>query len=195
MTNVTITYLQLLAPEEIKPSSRPAPQDVRIELVQDISPEYSKFLYRSVGSDLNWADRLNSTREEWDAVLRQDGSETWVLYRRGAPQGYVELVTEVVDGRSEVEVFYFGLFPQAIGQGLGGLLLTEVLRQAWAVDSRTPGLPPVSRVWLHTCSLDGPAALPNYEARGLKVYKQEAEETDVKDASIGLWPETSVHAG
>ncbi|MFJ2619589.1 GNAT family acetyltransferase [Glutamicibacter sp. NPDC087344] len=189
MTNVTITYLQLLAPEDIKPSSRPVPEDVRIELVQDISAEYSKFLYRSVGSELNWADRLDSTREQWDAVLRRSGSETWVLYRHGAPQGYVELVTEVVDGRSEVEVFYFGLFPQAIGQGLGGILLGEVLAQAWRVDSRTGSLPPVSRVWLHTCSLDGPAALPNYEARGLKIYKHDAEETEIKDASIGLWPQ------
>ncbi|WP_313814102.1 GNAT family N-acetyltransferase [Glutamicibacter sp.] len=188
MTNVTITYLQLLSPEEITPSSRPAPDDVRIELVRDITPEYSKFLYRSVGSELNWADRLNSTREQWDEVLRREGSETWVVYRDGAPKGYVELVTEVVDSRSEVEVFYFGLFPEAIGQGLGGLLLTHALNEAWNVNQRSPQLPPVGRVWLHTCSLDGPAALPNYEARGLKVYKHETEQTEVKDASAGLWP-------
>ncbi len=188
MTNVTITYLQLLSPDQIKPSSRPAPDDVRIELVKDISPEYSKFLYRSVGSELNWADRLESTREQWDAVLRRDGSETWVIYRGGAPKGYVELVTEVVDGRSDVEVFYFGLFPEAIGQGLGGLLLTRALEEAFKVDQRCPSLPEVRRVWLHTCSLDGPAALPNYEARGLSVYKHETEDTEVKDASVGLWP-------
>jgi hypothetical protein len=28
-------------------------------------------------------------------------------------------------------------------------------------------------VWLHTCTLDDPAALPNYRARGFRPYKQE----------------------
>jgi hypothetical protein len=28
-----------------------------------------------------------------------------------------------------------------------------------------------SRVWVHTCTLDGPHALANYEARGLERYK------------------------
>jgi len=188
MTNVTITYLQLLSKTEIIPSSRPAPADVRIELVKDISPEFSRFLYQGVGSELNWADRLSSTREQWNATLRRPGSETWVLYRDGAPKGYVELVTEVVEDASEVEVFYFGLFPEAIGQGLGGALLTHALNEAWRIPTRDNSLPEVRRVWLHTCSLDGPAALPNYEARGLKVYREETEETEVKDASAGLWP-------
>ncbi|UXN33194.1 hypothetical protein [Glutamicibacter sp. M10] len=43
-------------------------------------------------------------------------------------------------------------------------------------------------MWLHTCSLDSPAALPNYLARGLKIYRTEVEESEVRDASTGLWP-------
>lgn len=188
MTNVTVSYLQMLSPTQLIRSARELPDRVRIERVTAITPEFSRFLYRAVGSELNWADRLSATREEWDEVLRRDGSETWVLYRHGAPQGYVELVTEVVSGRSEVEVYYFGLCPEAIGHGLGGLLLGEVLAQAWNLDSRFAGLPPVARVWLHTCSLDGPVALPNYLARGFAVYREETEDTEVKDASTGLWP-------
>lgn len=188
MTQVTVTYLQQLNPAEVNSSSKSLPEDARIELAEEITPEFSRFLYQSVGSELNWADRLDSTREQWDEVLRRPGSETWVLYQQGAPKGYVELVTEVVEAGSEVEIFYFGLFPEATGRGLGGVLLSEALRQAWALGSRWTQLPAVSRVWLHTCSLDGPAALPNYQARGLKVYRTEVEETDVKDASTGLWP-------
>ena len=188
MTQVTVTYLQQLNPAEVISSSKSLPEDARIELAEEITPEFSRFLYQSVGSELNWADRLDSTREQWDEVLRRPGSETWVLYQQGAPKGYVELVTEVVEAGSEVEIFYFGLFPEATGRGLGGVLLSEALRQAWTLGSRWTQLPAVSRVWLHTCSLDGPAALPNYQARGLKVYRTEVEETDVKDASTGLWP-------
>jgi hypothetical protein len=29
------------------------------------------------------------------------------------------------------------------------------------------------RVWLHTCSLDSPAALPSYERRGFRRYHEE----------------------
>lgn len=188
MPQVTVTYLQQLNSSEVIASAKSLPQDARIELVQQITPEYSRFLYQSVGSELNWADRLGLTREQWNDVLRRTGSETWVLYQHGAPQGYVELVTEVTETGSEVEIFYFGLFPEATGRGLGGVLLTEALQQAWSIDSRWQQLPKVSRVWLHTCSLDGPAALPNYEARGLKIYRTELEQTEVKDASIGLWP-------
>ena len=192
MTQVTVTYLQQLNPAEIISSSKSLPEDARIELADEITPEFSRFLYQSVGSELNWADRLGSTREQWDEVLRRPGSETWVLYQQGAPQGYVELVTEVVEAGSEVEIFYFGLFPEATGRGLGGVLLSEALRQAWALGSRWTQLPAVSRVWLHTCSLDGPAALPNYQARGLKIYRTEVEQTEVKDASTGLWPATAI---
>ncbi|MBM7769244.1 GNAT family N-acetyltransferase [Glutamicibacter nicotianae] len=190
MTQVTVTYLQQLNPAEVIPSSKSLPEDARIELADEITPEFSRFLYQSVGSELNWADRLDSTREQWDEVLRRPGSETWVLYQQGAPKGYVELVTEVVEAGSEVEIFYFGLFPEATGRGLGGVLLSEALRQAWTLGSRWTQLPAVSRVWLHTCSLDGPAALPNYQARGLKIYRTEVEQTEVKDASTGLWPAT-----
>lgn len=189
MPVVTITYLQQLAATDMRPSMRQLPATARIELVQQISPEFSRFLYQSVGSELHWADRLNIGRAQWDNTLRAPGSETYVLYQAGAPKGYAELVTTVVAGHSEVEIFYFGLFPEAIGQGLGGILLSEANAKAWQVATRHRELPPVSRVWLHTCSLDGEAAIPNYQARGFSVYQVLEEETEVRDASVGLWPE------
>ncbi|MGP9529022.1 GNAT family N-acetyltransferase [Glutamicibacter sp. AOP5-A2-18] len=188
MTQVTVTFLQQLSSDELIGSTKTLPSDARIEQVEQITPEFSRFLYQSVGSELNWTDRLDSTREVWNEVLIRPGSETWVLYRGGAPRGYFELVTEAGQGGSEVEIFYFGLFPDATGQGLGGVLLDRALTQAWRLASRWPALPEVSRVWLHTCSLDSPAALPNYLARGLKIYRTEVEESEVRDASTGLWP-------
>jgi GNAT superfamily N-acetyltransferase len=188
MPLVTITYLQQLAPSQMRPSTRQLPQNTRIEKVSQITPEFSRFLYQCVGSKLNWADRLSISRSDWDASLRKPGSETYVLYQDGAPKGYAELATEVRAGRSEVEIYYFGLFPEAIGQGLGGILLSEANRRAWDIPHRENNLPPVSRVWLHTCSLDGEAAIPNYQARGFSVYETLEEETLVLDASLDLWP-------
>lgn len=188
MTLVTVTYLQQLQSTDLVPSSKSLPEDTRLELVEQITPEFSRFLYLSVGSELNWADRLVLTRQQWAEQLAQPGSETHVLYRQGAPQGYVELAANITAQGSDVEIFYFGLFPQATGQGLGGAFLTEAILRAWTLAERVPGLPPVSRVWLHTCSLDGPAALPNYLARGFKIYRTEEEQTQVRDPSLALWP-------
>ncbi|HJX79078.1 GNAT family N-acetyltransferase [Glutamicibacter sp.] len=188
MPLVTITYLQQLAPTHMRPSTRQLPENARIEKVSQITPEFSRFLYQCVGSKLNWADRLSISRNDWDASLRKPGSETYVLYQDGAPQGYAELATEVLAGHSEVEIYYFGLFPEAIGKGLGGILLSEANRRAWDIPQRESTLPPVSRVWLHTCSLDGEAAIPNYQARGFSVYETLEEETLVIDASLELWP-------
>jgi hypothetical protein len=39
--------------------------------------------------------------------------------------------------------------------------------------------------------LDGPAAVANYQARGMSVFKTEVEETEPQDATAGLWPETA----
>ena len=55
--------------------------------------------------------------------------------------------------------------PHAIGRGLGRWLLAEAIAEAWTSEP--------DRVWLHTCTLDSPAALPNYKARGFTPYKTE----------------------
>lgn len=189
MIEVTTTYLQQLSPSGLVASSRPLPAGARIELAREISPEFSRFLYQGVGSDLNWADRLTLTRAQWEALMRTDGTETHVLYVDGAPGGYVELVARHAEGGTEVEIMYFGLFPRCIGRGLGGALLTEGIARAWDLDTRCPGFAPVTRVWVHTCSLDGPAAIANYEARGLRVFRTETEQLVPGDGTAGLWPE------
>ena len=67
-----------------------------------------------------------------------------------------------------MEIAYFGLAPGAIGLGLGKHLLSCAVRDAWAAGP--------SRVWVHTCTLDHPHALPNYQTRGFTVYRTETYE-------------------
>jgi GNAT superfamily N-acetyltransferase len=64
-----------------------------------------------------------------------------------------------------VEIVYFGLLPSFIGQKLGGPLLTSAIQRGWQTGA--------SRVWVHTCDLDHPHALANYQARGMRVYQVE----------------------
>ncbi len=81
----------------------------------------------------------------------------------GAPAGYFELRREP---DSAIEIAYFGLLQEFLGRGLGGHLLTQAVLHAWEAGA--------TRVWVHTSTLDHPAALPNYLKRGFTVYKTES---------------------
>ena len=81
-------------------------------------------------------------------------------FREGSVQ--FEWLHRRVDG--EVELVYFGLAPDFIGQGLGKYFLNRMLLHAWSYVPK--------RVWLHTCELDHEAALPTYRKAGLAVYHE-----------------------
>jgi GNAT superfamily N-acetyltransferase len=171
---VTTWYLETRDAAELRPAQAPATPLSVVE-VQRPSPAFSRYLYTAVGGDWQWTDRLPWTEAEWRAYLDPARVRTWVLWQAGAPAGYVELQRQERD----IEIAYFGLMPDCLGRGWGGHLLTEGLRAAWAWGA--------DRVWVHTCSLDGPAALANYEARGLRRYHQTVTEKRLAPA-IGHWP-------
>ncbi|GAA2488461.1 GNAT family N-acetyltransferase [Streptomyces thermolineatus] len=172
-TLVTTWSLEQTGPDELRPAAVPGPgAGVRVELAQVPLPEFSRFLYCAVGGDWQWTDRLGWDRRRWEAYLAR-GVETWVAYRHGTPAGYVELDPQD-DG--VVEIAYFGLLPAFIGQGVGGHLLSVGLARAWDMAERQPRRPATRRVWVHTCSLDGPAALTNYRKRGMRVFETVTEE-------------------
>jgi hypothetical protein len=52
-------------------------------------------------------------------------------------------------------------------------LLTAAVEDAWR-------LAPTS-VWLHTCTLDDVAALPNYERRGFRAFRTEIYTTELAE--------------
>jgi hypothetical protein len=58
---------------------------------------------------------------------------------------------------------------------LGGSLLTHAVEEAWKLGA--------GRVWLHTCTLDSPHALPNYRARGFRDFRTERYEADLTPAA------------
>jgi GNAT superfamily N-acetyltransferase len=73
-------------------------------------------------------------------------------------------------GDGSVEIACFGLLPEYIGRGWGKYLLSEAVREAWRERP--------TRVWLHTCTLDHPAALPNYLERGFRAVREESYTVD-----------------
>jgi len=162
MTAVTTYYLEMREPPSWLDSMHSAPYRL-MECVKP-QPKFNAFLYGLIGADWEWTDRLVWSDEQWRALVHADNHRTFVAYSDGVIAGYFELHKE---GES-VELLYFGLSPEFIGQGIGKALLGDAIKQAW--DWK-----PVQRVWVHTCTLDHPAALANYQKRGFALYKTEVE--------------------
>ena len=158
---VTRTYLQLERPEDLNPARSDDPR-VRIDRVKDCPASFYRYLYAEVGRFHHWIDKLPWTDEQIRDQLARPEITFWVMYSDGAPAGYFELERHK-DG--SIEVAYFGLLPEFIGRGLGKHLLTVAVEQAWSAGA--------NRVWLHTCTLDDAAAMPNYLKRGFKPFQQE----------------------
>jgi GNAT superfamily N-acetyltransferase len=163
MAPETTTYLEMLSPAELKPASAdPAALVIRRLTASDF--DVGRRMYRDVGSDYLWIDRLTWTDRQWREYYQRPGIELWIGECADGIAGYFELDSHE-DGSTELA--YFGLAPGFIGRGYGGLLLTTAVRRAWENGAR--------RVWVHTSSRDHAAALPNYLARGFRIYRTETK--------------------
>lgn len=160
---VTRTYLQLASPSSLR-GSRLSP-GFRIEHAHPCPISFFRYLYTEVGRDYHWRDRLTWSEDKIAVHLSDPNVSIWVLYGHGAPGGFFELNTHS-DG--SIEISYFGLFPEFIGLGLGKQMLSTAAERAWDLGA--------TRVWLHTCTLDDEAALPNYLARGFEKFHEEEYE-------------------
>ena len=164
MSEITTYYLQMQTPKPLK--IKALTSELVITETQIKEYRFNRFLYSLVGEAWQWFDKSNDTDEMWKAYSERDNLRTWVAYYKGSIAGYFEL--EIADNL-EVEIKYFGLAPGFIGKGFGGQLLSYAIQQAWETCH-------AKRVWVHTCSLDHPSALANYQARGLVIYKQHIEQ-------------------
>ncbi|MEU8570448.1 GNAT family N-acetyltransferase [Streptomyces pathocidini] len=187
MTAIAVTTwsLEQTSADDLSPAAPPEEgRDVRIVRAAGPSPEFSRFLYTAVGGDVIWTDRLGWTYERWQAFLERPGVETWVAYEHGTPAGFIELEAQ---GGGVVEISYFGLLPAFRGRRIGGHLLSYGTARAWDLAERWPGLAATERVWVHTCTKDGPHAMDNYRRRGFRVFETKTEE-EPETPPPGPWP-------
>jgi GNAT superfamily N-acetyltransferase len=160
---VKITYLEMLAcPERVVPTTR---KGLAVVHARKPTVAYYRFLYDAVGRDYDWTSRKKLSDAELAALLNDPRLEVHVLMADGAPAGFGELDRRT---EGEVELVQFGLVPEFVGQGLGRYFLQWTIDKAWSYGPR--------RLWLHTCTKDHPAALPNYLKAGFAVYKEEFKE-------------------
>jgi GNAT superfamily N-acetyltransferase len=166
---VVRTYLELRAADALRGVSL---DDPTLRLIPLAPNDVALFrqLYRDVGDAHSWHDRNVVSDDELRSHFESPDVAVWVLFQDVTPAGFFELRRHT-DG--SVEIVYFGLTAAFVGRGLGKHLLSRAVECAWAFGA--------NRVWLHTCTLDAPAALPNYLARGFEPYRTETYEATVRD--------------
>lgn len=168
----TRTYLELKDRDQFMPAFGVFP-GVVITRARRPLPALYRLCYRTVGKAFQWRDRWDWSDKEIAAHLADPANQLYVATRsQGTKEvllaGWYELRQVAED--DSVEIAYFGIVSSEFGRGFGKHLLSSAVRDAWSL------LP--QRVWLHTCTLDHPNALPNYLARGFTPYRTETYEVD-----------------
>jgi GNAT superfamily N-acetyltransferase len=173
---VTTTYLEMKNRDELRPC-RPSAAPFQAARIEIPCPELNRFFYTTIGCRWWWYSRLPWDYARWLAYLDRPEVETWIANVAGTPAGYFELERQK-DG--SVELAYFGLLPGFIGKGIGGSFLTTAINRAWDMGA--------VRVWVHTCNLDHPQALLNYQARGFRIFRVEELMEELPDEPLQPWP-------
>ena len=172
LVDVVRTHLEMGEIAELRSESRTPPGSVTLTR-EPMSAGRYRALYSAVGARWHWRDRLLLSEEELSTYLASPHVYVWVLRSHQQEAGYFEL-QRYPDAR--VEIMYFGLLHEYIGRGLGGWLLTRAVEEAFALNA--------SRVTLHTCTLDGTAALPNYLARGFVIVREETYMEEIASTAV-----------
>ena len=157
-----VTSLEMRA----RPPLRPMPPS-ELRLKRWSAPDLDKYraLFRRVGEPWLWFSRL--VMPDWDvtAIITDPRVQVFaVADRQGIEVGMLELDFRQ---QGQCELAYFALVPELAGRGHGRWLMGQALALAWR--------PEVSRVWVHTCTLDHPSALGFYRAQGFVPFARAVE--------------------
>lgn len=162
MVATVVTHLEMLK----RPRPAPVPP-APLRLVPWKQPDLGAYrtLFRRVGTPWLWFSRLVMADSDLATILHDPAVEIYaVTDPRGTEVGLLEL-----DFRSlpNCELSFFGLVPELNGKGLGRWLMAQAKSLAWRKG--------VERFWVHTCTLDSPAALAFYVKSGFTPYGREIE--------------------
>lgn len=157
-----VTSLEMKA----RPVARPTPPSP-FRLAHWPAPASDKYraLFRRVGEPWLWHSRLVMAEERLRTILDDPGIEIYAVTDRGGIEvGMLELDFRVAE---TCELSLLGLIPELNGKGHGNWLMHHALALGWRKG--------VTRVWVHTCTLDHPRALGFYRRHGFVPYKRVVE--------------------
>jgi GNAT superfamily N-acetyltransferase len=156
-----VTYLDMRS----RPDAAPAPSPLSLARIDLPQPGDYRILFRRIGAPWLWFSRLIMDDATLAAIIQHpDVALYTVRDGHGSDVGMLEL-----DFREpgQCELAFVGLIPELSGKGHGKWLLDQAVRLAWRDG--------VTRVHVHTCSLDHPAALGAYRRAGFVPFKRAIE--------------------
>lgn len=155
-----VTFLEMLEP----PATEVPRATLQLRRIMEPTADQYRALFRKIGSPWLWFSRLIMNDADLETVIHDPEVHLFEVAAVEAVVGMLEL-----DFREagQCELAFIGLVPELAGQGHGKWLLAEAVRLAWREG--------VTRVHVHTCSLDHPAALSAYRRAGFKPYKRAIE--------------------
>jgi GNAT superfamily N-acetyltransferase len=159
-----VTHLEMTE----RPALRPDPEGAwTLRRVSSPDLDWFRDLYRRIGEEWLWFSRLQMADAELAAIIRSPMVDVYALVHEDRDEGLLEL-----DFRDagQCELAFFGVTAKLIGGGAGRWLMNRALELAW---SR-----PVTRVWVHTCTLDHPSALAFYQRSGFHPFRRQVEIAD-----------------
>jgi GNAT superfamily N-acetyltransferase len=169
-----VTSLEMQA----RPTPRPLfPSPLRLVRWAEPNPHAYRTLFRRIGASWLWFSRLILEDAGLEAIIRNPAVEIHaVLDRGGVEIGMLELDFRQAGA---CEIAFFGLVPELTGKGHGDWLMAQALALGWRKD--------VTRMWVHTCTLDHPRALAFYRRQGFVPFAR-AVETFADPRLLGILP-------
>ncbi len=155
-------YLEIKSLDDLNEGFKPS-NDYSLKLINPINFQLNKFFYKNIGKKHKWVDRLSWSEEKWIDYLSSEKVRTYVFKFKDELVGFFELIFHIES--NETEIAYFGILEEYQNKKLGSFLLSEAIKKSFEKN--------ISRVWVHTCSLDHKNALGNYISRGMKIFKTE----------------------
>jgi len=155
-------YLEINSLKDLKEVDKPS-SDYFINLIDPINFQLNRFFYKNIGKNHQWVDRLVWSEENWINYVSSEKVTTYVFKHKDNLLGFFELIFH--SENNETEIAYFGILEEFQNKKLGSYLLSEAIKKSFEKN--------ISRVWVHTCSLDHKNALRNYISRGMKIFKTE----------------------
>ena len=163
MSNLIERYFLEICSKKSLVRSKSKEKNLEIILEKKPTVDFCKFLYKEVGRDFFWRDRLKWRDQDWLNYISNVFFKLYILKKNNELAGYYELLYD--PKIPSMEIPYFGIFKEFFGKGIGGYLLTDAILTSFNQK--------INKVWVHTCTLDHSNALKNYLARGMKIFKTE----------------------
>jgi GNAT superfamily N-acetyltransferase len=159
-----VTHLEMIE----RPALRRGPEGAwTLRRVPSPDLDWFRDLYRRIGEEWLWFSRLRMADAELAAMIQSPLVEMVALVHDGCDEGVLELD---FSNAGQCELRLFGVTADLIGGGAGRWLMNRALELAWSRQ--------VSRVWVHTCTLDHPSALAFYQRSGFRPFRQQIEIAD-----------------